>query len=73
MKILLLVAMLAVGTLICWCYIFLQMGVTNLQLYWLPFGNCACLLLALYVDNDMKTLANEVDALAQFKYEFKTA
>lgn len=72
-KIFLAVALLALTSSLYWFYIFFVMSVTNIQLYWLPLGNVACILLSLYVDSDMRTLANEVDALSQFKYDFKTA
>ena len=54
-----------------WCFIFFQHSVTNVALYWLPLSNLGGLLLALYIDYDLKSVSASVNNLNNAKYVFK--
>lgn len=59
------------ATLLLWTIIFYIELVQHPALYWLPLGNIASLLLAIYVDNDCKGLIEDADGMKKYKYEYK--
>lgn len=56
-----------------WLYIFYQHHITSPVLYWLPFGNIACLLVTRYIDNEMNSLVGDADNLDSLVYNYKSA
>jgi uncharacterized membrane protein len=56
-----------------WIKIFQDHSITSPLLYWMPFGNITCLLLALYTDHEMVTLVSDVRILDTLVYSFKGA
>mmetsp|Transcript_29232 Transcript_29232/g.49344 ORF Transcript_29232/g.49344 Transcript_29232/m.49344 type:complete len:186 (+) Transcript_29232:73-630(+) len=55
-----------------WLHVFYVYEIDIFHLFWLPFGNIACLLLAMYVDNDMNSLLKDADLLETFQYDVKS-
>ena len=67
------VGLLLLGTLLGapWVWVFAQHTVSNPLIFWLPCGNLAATLIALYIDSDSKALIAEVEKIDAFKYDFK--
>ena len=62
----------SLATLAFWVYIFYMYQIDIFHLFWMPLGNMSCLLLAMYVDNDMNSLLREADLLETFQYDVKS-
>jgi hypothetical protein len=59
-------------TLAFWLHVFYTYQIDIFHLFWMPLGNLSCLLLALYVDNDMNSLLKDADLLETFQYDVKS-
>jgi hypothetical protein len=64
---------LSVVVMCFWIKIFRDFSITSPLLYWMPFGNVVCLLLARYIDSEMVTLVSDVKILDPLVYNFKGA
>ena len=65
--------LVSVALAIAWLALFWEMGIDVLLLYWLPFGNVAAMVLALYVDKDMISLIDDSEKMEGLKYDLKSA
>lgn len=65
------IAIACVATSLLWALAFYTNGVTNIALYWLPLGNIAGLLTALYSDYDLRCLVAEAKDMKNYMYDFK--
>ena len=63
---------MSLASLAFWLYIFYIYEVNIFHLFWMPFCNMACMILAKYIDNDMKSLLKEADLLESFQYDIKS-
>lgn len=63
---------LSLISLAFWLHVFYVYEIDIFHLFWLPFGNMSCLLLAMYVDNDMNSLLKDADLLETFQYDVKS-
>jgi hypothetical protein len=56
-----------------WLIVFWKLQIDVLLLYWIPFGDIAAMILALYVDRDMRTLIVDSENMENMKYDLKSA
>jgi hypothetical protein len=55
-----------------WLHVFYVYQIDIFHLFWMPFGNLACMFLALYVDNDMNSLLKDAELMETFQYDVKS-
>jgi hypothetical protein len=63
--------MVAIANMLFWLWVFYDLEVDMVSLYWMPFANITCLFISAYIDKDMNLIRSEVDKLSSNKYDYK--